>query len=96
VGWCRWHDRLNGDNIQIAARSGFLAMPDQTIDSSTAAICSILQLKIRLLGLSPMIWRRVLVPAVDFGFNVGLTDFEKSKSYGNSVPLHFRFQLRLN
>jgi hypothetical protein len=30
-------------------------MPDQTIDSSTATIGSILQLKIRLLGLSPMI-----------------------------------------
>jgi hypothetical protein len=38
VEWCRWHDRLNEDNIQIAARSGFLAMADQTINSSTATI----------------------------------------------------------
>lgn len=31
--------------------------------ATTLSAGSILQLKIRLLGISPMIWRRVLVPA---------------------------------
>ena len=34
--------------------------------------------------------------AVDFGFNVGLAEFEKSTRYGKLVPLRFRFQLRLD
>lgn len=38
-------------------------MPDATTDPLDGNICSILQLKIRLLDLSPMVWRRVLVPA---------------------------------
>jgi hypothetical protein len=38
-------------------------MPDAEIDSSGGANGSILQLKIRLLDVSPMVWRRVLVPA---------------------------------
>jgi len=33
---------------------------------------------------------------VDFGFKVGLAEFEKSTRYGKSVPLRFRFQLRLD
>ena len=33
---------------------------------------------------------------VDFGFKVALAEFEKSKRYGKSVPLRFRFQLRLD
>ena len=31
--------------------------------ATTLSACSILQLKIRLLGIGPMIWRRVLLPA---------------------------------
>ena len=38
-------------------------MPDAEIDSSGGANGSILQLKVRLLDVSPMVWRRVLVPA---------------------------------
>ena len=38
-------------------------MPDETTDSSDGISPSILQLKLRLLDLSPMVWRRLLVPA---------------------------------
>ena len=38
-------------------------MPDTTIDPLDNASASTLQLKVRLINLSPMIWRRVLVPA---------------------------------
>jgi hypothetical protein len=34
-------------------------------------------------------------PGVDFGFNVGLAEFEKSTCCGKRVPRHFRFQSRL-
>jgi hypothetical protein len=34
-------------------------------------------------------------PGVDFGFNVGLAEFEKSTCCWKRVPRHFRFQSRL-
>lgn len=36
-------------------------MPRRTIAKPSAATGSVLQLKVRLLGVSPMIWRRLLV-----------------------------------
>ncbi|MBP1845505.1 hypothetical protein J2046_003778 [Rhizobium petrolearium] len=38
-------------------------MPDAEIGSSGGASGSILQLKVRLLDMSSMVWRRVLMPA---------------------------------
>lgn len=38
-------------------------MRDATPDSSDGHNCPILQLKVRLLDVSPMIWRRLLVPS---------------------------------
>ena len=38
-------------------------MPDTTTDPWDAESAAILQLKVRLIDISPMIWRRVLVPA---------------------------------
>jgi hypothetical protein len=33
--------------------------------------------------------RKASIAAVDFGFKVGLAEFEKSKRYGKQVPLRF-------
>ena len=38
-------------------------MPDETIDELNGNGCSILQLKVCLIDISPMVWRRVLVPS---------------------------------
>ena len=54
--------KIRGVKAAVGVAEGIM-QPDCMVDEKTAPQAgSVLQLKVRLLGISPMIWRRILVP----------------------------------